>query len=154
MGLSAFISGFLFFPVNGYSLSIASTDTARQEFARVAKAAALPKRGRIEERFQRGKSEAGMTDYEVRSWPGWYHHQTLSMMATWSLVKGFFARIGVAGANSKESPDFSGPTGLSPIRQASVAAKGETVVFNLSHSPDRGKRDCVSRDVGSGIPRG
>ena len=41
---------------------------------------------RIEECFQRGKSEAGMADYEVRTWSGWHHHQTLSMIATWFLV--------------------------------------------------------------------
>jgi len=64
-----------------YYLSNASVETARKEFARVAKA-----EHRIEECIQRGKSEAGMADYEVRSWPGWVHHQTLSMMAAWFLV--------------------------------------------------------------------
>jgi len=64
-----------------YYLSNAAAETAREEFARVAKA-----EHRIEECIQRGKSEAGMADYEVRSWPGWYHHQTLSMMAAWFLV--------------------------------------------------------------------
>ena len=64
-----------------YYLSNASVETERKEFARVAKAA-----HRIEECIQRGKSEAGMADYEVRSWPGWHHHQTLSMIAAWFLV--------------------------------------------------------------------
>jgi SRSO17 transposase len=64
-----------------YYLSNAPHQTPRKEFARVAKA-----EHRIEECIQRGKSEAGMGDYEVRSWPGWYHHQTLSMMAAWFLV--------------------------------------------------------------------
>jgi SRSO17 transposase len=64
-----------------YYLSNASPDTLRSELARVAKA-----EHRIEECFQRGKSEAGMADYEVRTWSGWHHHQTLSMIATWFLV--------------------------------------------------------------------
>ncbi len=64
-----------------YYLSNAPKETLRKEFARVAKA-----EHRIEECIQRGKSEAGMADYEIRSWPGWYHHQTLSMMAAWFLV--------------------------------------------------------------------
>ena len=64
-----------------YYLSNAPAETERKELARVAKA-----EHRIEECIQRGKSEAGMGDYEVRSWPGWYHHQTLSMMAAWFLV--------------------------------------------------------------------
>ena len=33
-----------------------------------------------------GKSEAGLADYQTRSWWGWHHHQTLSMLAIWFLV--------------------------------------------------------------------
>lgn len=64
-----------------YYLSNAAADTPREELARVAKA-----EHRIEECFQRGKSDAGLADYEVRTWQGWHHHQTLSMIATWFLV--------------------------------------------------------------------
>ena len=65
-----------------YHLSNAAADTPTEEFARVAKA-----EHRIEECIQRGKSEAGLADYEVRSWAGWHHHQTLSLIATWFLVQ-------------------------------------------------------------------
>lgn len=65
-----------------YYLSNAAPDTPIAEFARVAKA-----EHRIEECIQRGKSEAGLADYEVRSWKGWHHHQTLSLVATWFLVQ-------------------------------------------------------------------
>jgi hypothetical protein len=41
---------------------------------------------RIEECLQRGKSEAGLADYQVRTWIGWHHHITLSLMAAWFLV--------------------------------------------------------------------
>lgn len=64
-----------------YWLSNAAPDTPRAEFARVAQA-----RGRIEQCFQRAKSETGLADYETRSWPGWHHHQTLSLLASWFLV--------------------------------------------------------------------
>jgi SRSO17 transposase len=64
-----------------YYLSNASADTALAEFARVAKA-----EHRIEECLQRGKSEVGLGDYEVRNWVGWHHHQTLSLLASWFLV--------------------------------------------------------------------
>jgi SRSO17 transposase len=64
-----------------YYLSNTHWKTPLPELARVAKA-----EHRIEECFQRGKSEAGLGDYEVRSWPGWYHHQTLSLLAAWFLV--------------------------------------------------------------------
>ena len=65
-----------------YYLSNAAAETPRAELARVAKA-----EHRIEECFQRGKSETGMADYECRTWQGWHHHQTLSMIASWFLVK-------------------------------------------------------------------
>lgn len=42
---------------------------------------------RIEACLQRSKSEAGLADDEVRHWPGWQHHQTLSLLATWFLVR-------------------------------------------------------------------
>lgn len=41
---------------------------------------------RIEECIKRGKSEAGLADYQVRSWPGWHHHQTLSLITAWFLI--------------------------------------------------------------------
>jgi SRSO17 transposase len=65
-----------------YYLSNAAPETLLWEFARVAKAA-----HRIEECLQRSKSEAGLADYEVRHWTGWQHHQTLSLLATWFLVR-------------------------------------------------------------------
>lgn len=65
-----------------YYLSNAPHDTPLAEFARVAKAA-----HRIEECFHRAKSEAGLADYEVRTWRGWHHHQTLSLLATWFLTQ-------------------------------------------------------------------
>ena len=65
-----------------YYLSNAVAETPLGEFARVAKA-----EHRIEECLQRSKSEAGLADYEVRKWTGWQHHQTLSLLATWFLVR-------------------------------------------------------------------
>jgi SRSO17 transposase len=43
-------------------------------------------RHRIEEVFQQAKGEAGLDHYEVRSWVGWHHHITLSLLALWFLV--------------------------------------------------------------------
>jgi SRSO17 transposase len=39
----------------------------------------------IEELFQDGKGEVGLGQYEVRSWVGWHHHMTLSILALWFL---------------------------------------------------------------------
>jgi len=64
-----------------YYLSNAPADTPLEELARVGKA-----EHRIEDSLKRAKSEAGLSDYEVRTWAGWYHHQTLSLIATWFLI--------------------------------------------------------------------
>ena len=63
-------------------LSNAPAETPLHELARVVKA-----EHRIEDCIQRGKSETGLADYEVRSWPGWYHHQVLSMIAAWFVLE-------------------------------------------------------------------
>ena len=40
----------------------------------------------IEEVLQAGKGEVGLGQYEVRSWVGWHHHMTLSLLALWFLI--------------------------------------------------------------------
>jgi SRSO17 transposase len=35
--------------------------------------------------FKEGKSEVGLAHYEVRSWRGWHHHMTMSLLALWFL---------------------------------------------------------------------
>jgi SRSO17 transposase len=65
-----------------FYFSNAPRGTTAKEFARVALAA-----HRIEEAIKRGKSEAGLSHYEVRNWRGWHHHQVLSFIATWFLVR-------------------------------------------------------------------
>jgi hypothetical protein len=65
-----------------YMLSWAPLATLLGEFARVFKA-----EHRIEEALKRAKGEAGLADYQVRTWEGWHHHQTLSLIATWFLTQ-------------------------------------------------------------------
>jgi len=65
-----------------YYLSNCNRGTPLSELARVAKA-----EHRIEECLKRSKSEAGLAGYQVRNWLGWHHHQALSLIATWFLVK-------------------------------------------------------------------
>src|SRR5207302_8367091 len=52
------------------------------ELARVFKA-----EHRIEECLERAKGEAGLADYQGRTWEGWHHHQTLAPLATWFLTQ-------------------------------------------------------------------
>jgi SRSO17 transposase len=65
-----------------YLLSNAALATPLAEFARVFKA-----EHRIEECLQRAKGQAGLADYQVRTWEGWHHHQTLALIATWFLTQ-------------------------------------------------------------------
>jgi len=65
-----------------YLLSNASLATPLAEFARVFKA-----RTRVEECLKRAKGEAGLADYQVRTWAGWHHHQALSLIAAWFLTR-------------------------------------------------------------------
>jgi SRSO17 transposase len=65
-----------------YLLSNAPLTTPVAEFARVFKA-----QHRVEECLKRAKGEAGLADYQVRTWAGWHHHQTLSLLATWFLTQ-------------------------------------------------------------------
>ena len=84
-----------------YYLSSAPPETLPGVLARVAKA-----EHRVERCLQRGKSEAGLADYQVRTWLGWHHHQALSLIAGWFLVqesrrggKGDTGPDGAAGAS-------------------------------------------------------
>jgi SRSO17 transposase len=87
-----------------YYLSNAEPDTPLEEFARVAKA-----EHRVEDGIKRAKSEAGLSDYEVRTWAGWHHHQTLSLIATWFLIReaGRGKKV-YAGADGSASPHAAG----------------------------------------------
>jgi SRSO17 transposase len=51
----------------------------RTTLTRLARTAGA--RWSIEGAFESGKQEAGLADYEVRSWTGWHRHVTLSLLA-------------------------------------------------------------------------
>ena len=56
-------------------------EPALRELARVIKAGTC-----IEASFKRGKGEAGMDEYQVRTWQGWHHHMALTLIAVWFLI--------------------------------------------------------------------
>ena len=64
-----------------YTLSNADPEVA---LARVV--AAQGRRHGVEVVLQAGKGEVGLGQYEVRSWVGWHHHMTLSLVALWFLI--------------------------------------------------------------------
>jgi SRSO17 transposase len=63
-----------------FALTNAGSEVSLAELVRVQR-----QRHRIEEMFEAGNGEAGLDHYEVRSWVGWHHHMTLSLVALWFL---------------------------------------------------------------------
>jgi SRSO17 transposase len=63
-----------------YTLSNASAEIPAAQVT-----AAHSRRHGAEELFGAGKGEVGLDHYEVRSWVGWHHHMTLSLLALWFL---------------------------------------------------------------------
>lgn len=59
-----------------YYFSNAPAKTPPRKLARVG-----AMRWCVETAFEQGKSEGGLDEYEVRTWPGWYHHMTLVLLA-------------------------------------------------------------------------
>jgi SRSO17 transposase len=122
-----------------YLLSNAPLNTPLREFARVFKS-----QHRIEECLQRAKGEAGLADYQVRTWDGWHHHQTLALLATWFLTKETRrgknpdARThGAAGASddrlAAEPPLALRSTGAySPYDESSFGAQREGAVLPVA----------------------
>lgn len=59
-----------------YVLVFAPTGTSLEEMVE-----AFGARWTVEQCFEEGKGEAGLDEYEIRSWHGWLRHITLSMVA-------------------------------------------------------------------------
>jgi len=115
-----------------YLLSNAPVGTPVAEFARVFKA-----QHRVEECLKRAKGEAGLADYQVRTWEGWHHHQALSLVATWFLTqetrrgkKADAGADGAAGAGADRRGAKPGP-GLSA---AGAAATHDEPPFGAERS--------------------
>jgi SRSO17 transposase len=67
-------------PRTWYVLSNAPADVPLDQVVRVHS-----QRHAAEELYGAGKGEVGLGQYEVRSWVGWHHHMTLSLLALWFL---------------------------------------------------------------------
>jgi SRSO17 transposase len=67
-------------PRTWYTLS-----NARKEVPLAAVVQARGQQHGVEELFEEGCQEVGLNHYEVRSWVGWQHHITLTLLALWFL---------------------------------------------------------------------
>jgi SRSO17 transposase len=73
------------------------------------------RRHRIEELLEQGNQEVGLDHYEVRSWPGWHHHMTLSLLALW-FVQLERLRLGEKNAGG------DGPAGAGDLHATAASA--------------------------------
>jgi SRSO17 transposase len=78
-------------PRTWYTLSNAR-DERRAVLARVH-----GQRHQVEELLEEGNGEVGLSQYEVRSWVGWHHQVTLSLLALWFLQ---VERLRLGGKNA------------------------------------------------------
>jgi SRSO17 transposase len=92
-----------------YTLSNAPADVPLEKVVGVHS-----RRHGIEELFQASKGEIGLGHYEVRSWVGWHHHMTLSMLALWFVMREQ-NRVG------KKNPGVNRGTNAPTLRTASPA---------------------------------
>jgi SRSO17 transposase len=87
----------------------------------------------VEQLFQGAKGEVGLGHYEVRSWVGWHHHMTLSLLALWYLL---LERRAVGEKNTGVDGAAAAPTpgGVAGAR----ADAGATVRGGQRHRPAHG----------------
>jgi SRSO17 transposase len=64
-----------------YQLSNAPLDSSLSSIAKMSHS-----RYWIERAFEDGKGIAGLADYQIRTWTGWHHHITLSLLAMFALL--------------------------------------------------------------------
>jgi SRSO17 transposase len=65
-----------------YQLSNASADTSFQRLAQMSHS-----RFWMERAIQDAKGQAGLADYQIRSWRGWHHHMTMTILAMLFLLE-------------------------------------------------------------------
>ena len=73
-------------------------------------------RHRVQQYFEDGKSHLGTGDYECRSWAGWHHHVTLSLLALWFL-QAERLRLGGKNAGGDRAPGAGDLHGAAPGAQ-------------------------------------
>jgi len=112
-------------PQTWYTLSNAHA-ARRGEVARVHGT-----RHRIEERFAEGNQEIGLDHYEVRSWVGWHHHMTLSLVAQWFLQR---ERLRLGGKN----PGRNAGAGAGDLHRLTPAAE------TRARADRRGGQPCAA----------
>lgn len=74
-------------------------------------------RWRVEDAIRLAKSACGLADYKLRSYPGWYRHITLAMLAA-----AFLAVQGARAARERE------PAATPPAQRGEVGSHSNSIV--------------------------
>jgi SRSO17 transposase len=82
----------------------------------------------VEELLEDGKGEVGLAHYEVRSWVGWHHHMTLSLLALWFLQ---LERLRLGGKN----PGSHRAAGAGDLHRVAPRAEPEPRPHRRSRQP-------------------
>jgi SRSO17 transposase len=106
-----------------YAVSNASADVPLGVLVKVH-----ARRHQIEELLETGKGEVGLSHYEVRSWVGWHHHMTLTLLAMWFLHVEK-TRLG------KKNPGAHGAANPRAIRAAAETDAAASESHRLSDQP-------------------
>jgi hypothetical protein len=85
-------------------------------------------RHRVEELLEEGKGEVGLGHYEVRSWVGWHHHMTLSLLALWFLE---LERLRLGGENA----GGDGAAGAGDLHGTATGAAAKRRAHRRSREP-------------------
>ncbi len=102
-------------PQSWYTLSNAAAEVPLAKLAEVH-----GRRHGAEELFGAGKGEVGLGHYEVRSWVGWHHHMTLSLLALWFLER----EKGRLGGKNPGPDGAAAPRSVRPLVAAEAAECG------------------------------
>ncbi len=85
------------------------------------------RRHQIEQMLAQGKGEAGLDHYEVRSYIGWHHHMTLSLLALWflSLERQVLGKKDAGGDGTAGTGDLRAAVASSFARPAPDRVRGQ-----------------------------
>jgi SRSO17 transposase len=105
----------------------------------------------IETGFEQAKGEAGLDEYEVRSWAGWHHHIILALLASLFLLQ---VRLDWGG---KPAPVDDPASGAGVARAAAAATLGPGRTGRLARAdpgPERGspERARLAPPAGAAAP--
>jgi SRSO17 transposase len=92
----------------------------------------------IETGFEQAKGEAGLDEYEVRSWAGWHHHITLALLASLFLLQ---VRLDWGKKPAPVDDSASGPSAARNAAEAALDRDRSGGLARRDPGPERGGQE-------------